>query len=177
MTKAKNNTQLAHQQHQINNKKLPICLLINDLKDPLNVGSLFRLADTFAIEKIYLTGSSPVPPNPKIHKTARHTETIVNFSYADNALDIIHELKNKAYQIISLELSTQSIDISSLKLANDSPVCLIIGAENTGVNQTLLDLSDTTVHIPMRGQNSSMNVSTATAIALYEISKQLSAIA
>lgn len=174
MSKPPNNIQLEHQQHLSSAELLPVSLLVNDLRDPLNIGSLFRLADSFAIEKIYLTGSSPVPPDRKIRKTARHTESIVNFSYADKALDIIRELKNKTYQIISLELSTKSIDISSMKISTDSPVCLIIGAENTGVDQTLLDLSEQTIHIPMRGQNSSMNVATATAIALFEISKHYS---
>lgn len=172
----KANVQLDHQHHQppgqMKTNRLPLCLLINDLKDPLNIGSLFRLADSFNIDKIYLTGTCPTPPNPKIRKTARHTDTFVDFSHVESALDVIHALKNKQYQIISLELTTQSIDINTLSLISDKAVCLIIGEENAGVKQSLLDLSDQTVHIPMRGRNSSMNVSTATAIALYEISKQ-----
>jgi len=170
----KANTQLDHQQHQTSANRLPICLLINDLKDPLNIGSLFRLADSFNLDKIYLTGTSPTPPNPKIRKTARHTDTFVDFSYNENALEVIHQLKNKHYQIICLELSTQSIDINTLQPGCEQPICLIIGEENAGVNQSLLDLSDLTIHIPMRGRNSSMNVSTATAIALYELAKQFS---
>ncbi len=169
------NTQLDHQQHKAepNPRQQPFCLLAHDLQDARNVGSLFRLADAFAIDKIYLSGNSPAPPDAKIRKTARHTETTVPFVYTTGVMDIIKPLKQKHYLFISLEITSRSIDISRLQLPENRPVCLIVGAENTGIEQSLLDNSDITVHIPMLGKNSSMNVAGATAIALYEINRQL----
>ncbi len=167
------NRQLNHCDHVISNIKWPVCLLANDLNDPLNIGSLFRLADTFAIESIYLTGSSPVPPHAKIRKTSRHTDNTVKFSHTAQAIEVIQSLKSRHYKIISLELTTQSIEVQQLELSPADLICLIVGAEKNGVNQLLLDASDVTIHIPMSGKNSSMNVVCATAIALYEITSQL----
>ncbi len=88
-------------------------------------------------------------------------------------MTVIDELKARNTQILCLELTTQSIPLQQLALAPRQAVCLVVGAENSGVNQALLDTADLTVHIPMLGNNSSMNVVTASAIALYEISNRL----
>ncbi len=165
--------QLTHADHKPAEKRLPVCLLADNLQDPLNVGSLFRLADAFAIKRMYLTGTSPTPPDRKIRKTSRSTEQSVDFISDSSPISIIEQLKKQRYWIISLELSQQSIDIKKLVVPSDRPLCLIVGAENTGVSETLLSASDICVHIPMRGDNSSMNVANATAIALYELSRQL----
>lgn len=138
----------------------------------MNVGSLFRIADAFGIEKIYLSGASPSPPNSKIRKTSRATEKYVPFSYEDNALDLVRRLKRREYKIISLEITSLSTDIRDLSLSEKEKVCLILGSENSGVSQPLLDASDEIVHIPMVGVNSSMNVATACSIATFEIVKR-----
>ena len=91
------------------------------------------------------------------------------FTYVENPLEIIKKLKAEGYTIISLEITTSSIDISEFSLKGIEKVCLILGSESTGVNQELLNASDFTVHIPMMGVNSSMNVATACAIVTYEI--------
>lgn len=163
------NIQLNHSHHHASNKKHPICFLAHDIDVPMNIGSLFRLADALGVEKIYLSGTSLVPPNSKIRKTSRATEKVVPFSYVENPLEIINKLKAEGYTIISLEITTSSIDISEFSLKGIEKVCLILGSESTGVNQELLNMSDFTVHIPMMGVNSSMNVATACAIATYEI--------
>jgi tRNA G18 (ribose-2'-O)-methylase SpoU len=163
------NIQLNHSHHHAINKKYPVCFLAHDIDVPMNIGSLFRLADALGVEKIYLSGSSLVPPNSKIRKTSRATEKFVPFSYAENPLEIINTLKSEGYTIISLEITTSSIDISDLSLNGIEKICLILGSESAGVSQELLNVSDFTVHIPMMGENSSMNVATACAIATYEI--------
>ena len=167
------NMQLNHSHHHAKNKKYPVCFLAHDIDVPMNIGSLFRIADALGIEKIYLSGSSLVPPNAKIRKTSRAAEKFVPFSYEENPLDILSKLKSEGYTIISLEITTSSIDISELPLTGTEKICLILGSERSGVSQELLNVSDFTVHIPMMGKNSSMNVATACSIAAYVITRRM----
>jgi tRNA G18 (ribose-2'-O)-methylase SpoU len=163
------NIQLNHQQHQPKSIKHPICLLLNDFESPANVGSIFRIADAFGIEKLYLTGTTPVPPNRKMMRTSRATEKFVPYEYKESGVAVVNELKLQGYKIISLEITSSSQDIRQLKTSSRDKVCLILGSENEGVNPQLLALSDETVHIPMLGENSSINVAMAGAIAIFEI--------
>jgi len=137
----------------------------------VNVGSLFRIADALGVEKIHLTGRSPVPPNDKLRKTSRAAEKYVPFSQAADPLPVLRELKAAGYRIISLELTSASIDIRQLAVGASDRICLVLGSENAGVSQALLNHSEQTVHIPMRGRHSSMNVATACAIATFEITR------
>ena len=166
------NIQLDHDQHQSTSIKHPLCFLGHDIDVPMNVGSLFRIADALGVEKIYLSGTSSIPPNRKIKKTSRSTEKYVPYSYEKNPVKIIENLKLSGYKIVSLEITSASIDIKNLDISKNEKVCLILGAENTGVNQTLLNLSDITTHIPMLGENSSMNVAMACSIATFEITRR-----
>jgi tRNA G18 (ribose-2'-O)-methylase SpoU len=163
------NVQLDHNQHDPKRIKHPVCLLLNDFESPANVGSIFRLADAFGIEKIILTGTSPVPPNRKMMRTSRATEKYVSYEYKESAGAAVSELKSQGYKIISLEITSSSTDIRQLDLSKQDKICLIIGSENEGVSPSLLALSDETVHIPMLGENSSINVASACAIAVFEM--------
>jgi tRNA G18 (ribose-2'-O)-methylase SpoU len=163
--------QLTHAEHRVGQHRLPLCLLAHDFEVPGNVGSLFRIADALGVEMLYLSGNSPVPPNGKIRKMARATEQYVPFCYHVEPLPLIAQLKAQGYLIVSLEITSASIDIRQLALPSCSKICLILGSENTGVSQILLDCSDHAVHIPMRGHNSSMNVASACAIAVFEITR------
>lgn len=135
----------------------------------MNIGSLFRIADALGVEKIYLSGTSPTPPNSKIRKTSRATEKAVPFIYEKNPFEIIRMLKSNGYTIVSLEITSNSIDILDMSIPKHSKICLVLGSENKGVNQELLNSSDLTIHISMLGQNSSMNVATVCSIATFEI--------
>jgi len=165
------NIQLDHNSHKAKMQTHFFCLLAHNISSPENIGSLFRIADALGLEKIYLSGNSPIPPNPKIKKTSRSTEKYVPFEYLRDAFGIVSGLKKEGYIIISLEITSSSIDIRKIKIKSDEKICLILGSENEGINQDLLDISDHTVHIPMHGQNSSMNVATACAIACWEMMK------
>ena len=170
------NTQLTHSEHKQSDKKFPLSIIANDITSPLNVGSLFRLCDAFGIKKLYLCGETPKPPNSKINKTSRATEKFVEYEYHADAETLVTELKNTGTLIVSLEITSMSIAIGSDKFKqavnSPSPVCLILGSENTGISETLLSLSDITVHIPMYGNNSSMNVISAASIACYELTRE-----
>jgi len=168
-----NNLQLDHCAHRPTATRLPLRLLAHDVGIALNVGALFRIADALGIEHLHLCGSSPRPPDPKIRKAARSADRVVPHSYAIDPLETVATLKAAGYRIVSLELTTASVDLRTLSVASDDRVCLVLGAEKDGVCQALLDASDQTVHIPMRGRNSSMNVANACAIAAYEITRRM----
>ena len=163
------NRQTGYDEHKGEECTHQISLLLPDLVHPANVGSIFRVADAFGIEHIYLAGDTPVPPNRRIRKTSRSTERMVPFSYSQGPMEVISELQMAAYRIISLEQTTQSIDIREFEVTSLDKFCLIIGSEFNGVSPELLDQSEAAVHIPMYGQNSSMNVAAATSVAVYEL--------
>ncbi len=171
------NVQLTHSDHQQSNNRFPLSLIANDINSPLNVGSLFRLCDALGIEKLYLCGDTPAPPNSKINKTSRSSEKYVAYESHISAETLVTSLKQSGSTIVSLEISSSSIDINSEEfitlLKQNKPICLILGSENSGVSEKLLSLSDATIHIPMMGNNSSMNVVSAASIACFEITKNL----
>ncbi|MBA2077722.1 TrmH family RNA methyltransferase [Rhodanobacter sp. PCA2] len=167
------NTQLDHRAHQSTPAKHALCLLAHNVQRPANIGSLFRLADALGMEKIHLTGRSCTPAHPKARKAARTTEQRVPFEQADDPLPLVAALKRAGYRIVSLEISSGSIDLDRLPVAPGDRICLVLGNESAGVCQALLDASDATVHIPMHGANSSMNVASACAIAAYVITGKL----
>lgn len=171
------NIQLTHADHKPSGRKFPLSIIANDISSTANVGSLFRLCDALGVEKLYLCGDTAVQPNSKINKTSRSTEKFVDYEYCENAKTLVTKLKASGSFIISLEITSSSIAISSDEFAknisNKSPVCLVLGAENAGVSEALLSLSDITVHIPMYGSNSSMNVISAASIACFEIIREM----
>ncbi len=173
----KKNIQLTHSDHQASNTKFPLSIVANDLSSSLNVGSLFRLCDALGIKKLYLCGRTPTPPDTKINKTSRSTEGYVDYEYQTNAEVLVSKLKNAGTLIVSLEITSSSININSdefkTAIKNKQPVCLILGAENAGISEELLRLSNITTHIPMHGNNSSMNVISAASIACFEITRNM----
>jgi len=167
------NTQLDHRAHQATTAKHALCLLAHNVQRPANVGSLFRIADALGVEKLFLTGRSCTPEHPKARKAARTTEQRVPYAQAGDPLPVVAALKQAGYRIVSLEISSASIELDRLPVVPGDRICLVLGNESAGVCQPLLDVSDATVHIPMRGENSSMNVASACAIAAYVIAGKL----
>ncbi len=165
--------QLKYEDSKPQVKKYPVCLLANDMDMPMNIGSLFRMADALGVEKLYLCGKSPSPPGKRINRTARSTVQYVSHEYCEDALKTVRSLREAGYKIISLEITQQSIDILDFEVQADDKICLIIGREKWGIEQALLDASDGVVHIRMCGNNSSMNVAVAAAIAVFEITSKM----
>jgi len=165
--------QLAHPDHSKTVTKFPLIILTDNIIGEANIGSIFRLADAFNIEKIIFTGSPVNLNSNRLKKTARSTFKYVAFEFIDNAVDIVQDLKLKGYKILALEITSDSLAINSLTYKNESKLLLILGNERSGVSSELLKLTDKKLHINMFGENSSMNVAQATGIALYEITKTL----
>ena len=171
------NTQLDHSDHEPSTSRFPLSIVADSLGSPLNVGSLFRVCDAMAIDKLYLCGNTATPPNTKIKKTSRSTEKFVNYEWHDNAECLLAGLQASGVFIIALEITASSLPIDSAEftraIKGKAPLCLVLGSENRGVSSELLALADITVHIPMYGNNSSMNVIAAASIACFEITRNL----
>ena len=163
--------QLDHYSTSFTKRTFPITLVSENVTNAPNVGSLFRTADTFGIEKLILCGEH-IPLGRKMTKTSRATEKFVDFEISDNAIEAVTKLKAKGYQIIALEITDTSNVLHTCQFSNTQPIALVIGDENFGVSEAILHMADNSIHIEMFGQNSSMNVVQATSIALYEITKQ-----
>lgn len=164
--------QLTHDTSKFNQHSFPITLVCENVTDAANIGSLFRTADAFGIEKLIFSGN-PIPFGRKMAKTSRATEKYVNFEWCENSTEVLKNLKSLGYQIIALEITDHSNPLTHIKLKTNQPITLLIGDENFGVSEACLKLADHIIHIDMFGQNSSMNVVQATSIALYEITKQI----
>lgn len=164
--------QLTHYNTNFTKRSFPITLVCDNITNAPNIGSLFRTADAFGVEKLILCGKD-VYISRKALKTSRSTEKVVKFEIQDNTLQVVQSLKNEGYAIISLEITNNSQPIHSFKFSEEKPITLVIGDENFGVSEDILELSDNIIHIDMFGHNSSMNAVQATNIALYEITKQL----
>jgi 23S rRNA (guanosine2251-2'-O)-methyltransferase len=141
-----------------------ICLLAHNVRSLWNVGSFFRTADAFAIEKIFLTGYTGHPPRKEITKTAIGAEEWVEWEHCTNPLQVLSELKEDGWQLIALELTETAVNLDEAKISKK--VCLVVGHELTGVPEQILDLCDLTVQIPMLGKKESLNVAVAAGIAL-----------
>ncbi|MGC1203264.1 MAG: TrmH family RNA methyltransferase [Flavobacteriaceae bacterium] len=164
--------QLTHYNTNFKKQKFPIILVCDNVTNAPNIGSLFRTADAFGIEKLILCGEG-ISIGRKITKTSRATEKVVDYDIQKSASEVIKDLKIKGYQIISLEITTESKPIHNTQFSKKNPMVLVIGDENFGISESILKQSDAVIHIDMFGHNSSMNVVQATNIALYEITKQL----
>ncbi|MBA6154194.1 TrmH family RNA methyltransferase [Gelidibacter maritimus] len=164
--------QLTHYNSNFEQHSFPITLICDNVSNAANIGSLFRTADAFGIEKIIFCGN-PVPFGRKVAQTSRSTEKYVNYEWHDNPENILQKFRSLGYLILALEITDNSTSLIHMELNTKQPIALLIGDENFGVSETLLKLADHIFHIEMFGQNSSMNVVQATNIALYEITKQL----
>jgi tRNA G18 (ribose-2'-O)-methylase SpoU len=154
-------------------KRNPIYLVLDRIIDTYNVGSLFRLADAIAAEKMYLCGEMEYPPSAKIHKAAVGTEEWVPWEKRNSALEVIKKLKAKNIQIIAIEQDKKSIPYCLLPSALRLPCALIAGNETEGIPQEILNEADVIVEIPMLGVNKSFNVWGSTAVIAYKIVEAL----
>ena len=153
--------------------KIPVCLLLDNIRSLHNVGSIFRTADAFRIESIFLTGITGVPPLREIHKTALGATDSVTWSYREDPESVVNELKSKRYQIIVVEQTNESIPLHSLVVQRDRPICLIFGNEVDGVSEGVIALADSALEIPQTGTKHSLNVSVCAGVVCWEIFKQV----
>jgi tRNA G18 (ribose-2'-O)-methylase SpoU len=154
-------------------KRNPIYFILDNVLDTYNIGSIFRLADAVAAEKIYICGASEYPPSSRIHKAAVGTEEWVAWEKRDTTLEVIKELKEKNIQVISIEQDTKSIPYSQIPNHLSFPVALVVGHETVGVTKEVIEASDLIIEIPMFGVNKSINVWGSLAIVVYKVIENL----
>ena len=149
--------------------RVPISILIENIRSVHNVGSIFRSADGFGAEKIYLTGYTAYPPREDLHKTALGAEDAVPWEYIENPMDAVKKIKKKGISLILIEQTKQSQSIYEIEWK--FPVCFIVGNEVSGVSEGLSSLSDIQAELPMRGVKQSLNVSVAAGVVGYEFAR------
>ncbi|MBT4942125.1 MAG: TrmH family RNA methyltransferase [Candidatus Magasanikbacteria bacterium] len=145
----------------------PLYLILPNIRSCHNVGAMFRNADAFGIEKIYLVGWTPAPPKPQIDKVALGAETWIPWEQRKSLKRLITTLKKKGVVVAALEQSAQSVSVHAAKIT--APTALIVGNEVTGVAPEILSLCDVVYDIPMCGKKESLNVSVAAGIALFSL--------
>ena len=151
-------------------EKIPVIVILDNVRSLHNVGSVFRTSDAFLIEAIYLCGITATPPHAEIHKTALGAENTVEWRYFENTLDAVLQLKQKSYRILAVEQAESSIPTDKLKMGNHR-YAVILGNEVKGIDQTVMDCCDACIEIPQFGTKHSLNVSVAAGIVIWEIFK------
>jgi len=165
--------QLPHSESINVSKTFPVVVVCENFLSPENVGMSFRICDAMGIEHLYLGGSTPTLPHRKIVKASRSAHKKVPFTHQLDVAGLLAQLKQEGYTLIGLEITNQSKDIRTFNFHKLSKIAFVVGAERYGISEAILQDLDTTVHIPMYGIGTSMNVVTALSIGLYEITKQL----
>lgn len=149
--------------------KLPIVIVLDNIRSMNNVGSVFRTSDAFRIEKILLCGITPTPPHREIHKTALGATETVSWEHKPSTLEAIEELKANGYKVFSIEQTKNSIMLDEFSLEAIDKIAIVMGNEVDGVDQEVIDNSFGVIEIPQYGTKHSLNVSIATGIIIWDI--------
>ena len=150
-------------------KKLPIAVLLDNVRSMYNVGSVFRTSDAFLISEVILCGITGCPPHPEINKTALGADESVRWRYEENSLKAVEKMKEEGWQICVLEQTHNSIPLQDFVASSDLRYLLVAGNEVEGVSQEIVDLADIVIEIPQHGVKHSLNVSVSVGIALWQM--------
>ncbi len=154
-------------------EKSNICLVLDNIRSAQNIGSMFRTADAFNLERIYLTGISATPPNKEILKTALGSTESVEWTHVADSVECIENLKAQGYQILSIEQTRNSTMLHQFEPQQNAKYALVMGNEVEGVNQAIIDVSDAVLEIPQFGTKHSLNVSVSAGIVLWDVYSKL----
>lgn len=154
-------------------EKLPLVVVLDDVRSMHNVGSVFRTGDAFRIERVCLCGITSTPPSTEIHKTALGAEDSVSWSYCGNALEAVEALKADGYEILSVEQAHGSTILQDFMPLSGKKYAVVLGNEVKGVHQEVVDASDGCLEIPQFGTKHSLNVSVAAGIIIWHFAKNL----
>ncbi len=151
--------------------KTPIIAVLDNIRSMHNVGSVFRTADAFLIEAIFLCGYTPQPPHRDINKTALGSTESVDWMYYPTTTDAVIELQKNGYQVYAIEQVEGSISLEKMHYTGDQKIAVVFGNEVEGVSDEVLALTDGCIEIPQSGMKHSLNISVAAGIVLWEIAK------
>lgn len=154
-------------------KKIPLVVILDNIRSLNNIGSVFRTSDAFLVEAIYLCGITATPPNAEIHKTALGAEYSVDWKYFEKTEDAVQYLQSKGYSVFAIEQVQNSVMLDNLVLNKDHKYAIVMGNEVKGVQQSVVDTCNGCVEIPQFGTKHSLNVSVTTGIVIWDLFKQL----
>ena len=154
-------------------KKTPIIIVLDNIRSLNNIGSVFRTADAFLIEAVYLCGITAQPPHREIQKTALGATETVQWQHFSTTSEAITELKNKAYKIAAIEQAENSTLLNDFSLDKNEKLAIIFGNEVKGVEQEAIDLSDSVIEIPQFGTKHSLNISVSAGIIIWELYRKI----
>ena len=154
-------------------EKTPLILVLDDIRSLHNIGSVFRTADAFLIEKIYLCGITAIPPNKEIHKTALGATETVNWEYQKEVVAVIEKLKKNDVSVFAIEQVENAIFLQDFKTEKNKKYALIFGNEVYGVSQKAIELCDGTIEIPQLGTKHSLNISVSAGIVVWDFFRKM----
>lgn len=154
-------------------QKLPLIVVLDNVRSLHNVGSVFRTSDAFRVECIMLCGITATPPSAEIHKTALGAEDVVDWKYYESTMDAVAELRSQGYRVYSIELCQGSIALQDFVTAPGERYAVVLGNEVKGVQQDVVDASDGAIEIPQFGTKHSLNVSVTAGMVIWEFAKKL----
>ncbi len=154
-------------------EKLPLIVVLDQVRSLHNVGSVFRTSDAFRLDSIYLCGITATPPQPEIHKTALGAEDAVAWKYFERTQDAVAFLKAEGYEALAVEQAEGSTMLQHLQLQSDKKYAIVLGNEVKGVQQEVIDMCDGCVEIPQFGTKHSLNVSVTAGILIWEFARLL----
>ena len=154
-------------------EKLPLVVVLDNVRSLHNVGSVFRTSDAFRVERIMLCGITATPPSAEIHKTALGAEDVVEWLYFESTMDAVAALRSGGYRIFSIEQCDGSIALQDFEVSDGERYAVVMGNEVKGVQQVVVDASDGAIEIPQFGTKHSLNVSVAAGMTIWEFAKKL----
>ena len=153
-------------------KKLPLTVVLDDVRSLYNVGSVFRSSDAFSVEDVNMCGNTATPPHPEIHKTALGGENSVAWRYFNTATEAVQLLHDEGVIVYSIEQVEGSTKLQNLQLETNKRYAVVLGNEVKGVHQEVVDMSDGCLEIPQFGTKHSLNVSVTAGMVIWEVAKQ-----
>ena len=157
-------------------RKLPVVIILDNIRSQNNVGSVFRTSDAFRVEKIYLCGITSTPENREVHKTALGAEEAVEWEYCKDTIEVVNRLKAEGYHIYAIEQAEHSTSLENFQTDPQKKYAFIFGNEVKGVRQDVVDECDGCIEIPQHGTKHSLNVSVTAGIVIWDIYNKLAAI-
>ena len=158
-----------------NSRKLPLTIILDDVRSLYNVGSVFRTSDAFRVERIILCGITTTPDNSlvEIHKTALGAEESVEWIYSHDCVSVVKDLNSKGYITVAVEQVEDSIKLDNLVVDKTRRYALVLGNEVKGVSQDVVDICNFSLEIPQYGTKHSLNVSVSAGLVIWEFARQL----
>ncbi|ODT35047.1 MAG: RNA methyltransferase [Sphingobacteriales bacterium 41-5] len=150
-------------------EKLPVVVVLENIRSAYNVGSVFRTSDAFLVEAIYITGYAAKPPHKEIKKTALGAEDTVSWKHFPSAKEAIEELRHSGYKVLAVEQVEDSVQLNELNWNGEEKIAVIFGNEVVGVEQSTIEHCDACIEIPQLGMKHSLNIATAAGVVLWEL--------